>query len=160
MLMLLNFIQMVSVSKKLDMFWENSREYIQLNIQYPYKIMVTDSLFLYWSHSPKICTQMGIAYYCENTNKIRCTWEHTSASAIHFQMDSVTKTVPWKAKHAINLKPEQPYMLHGTWLWYQISQSHGHWFVHWKTDYFQWNTLPTQLLTGHTTLTGQNNAVM
>ena len=49
---------------------------------------------------------MGIAYYCENSHLVRYRSEHTCASPIYYQMDSVKNAMHCKTKHAINPKPD------------------------------------------------------
>ena len=49
----------------------------------------------------KFCALMRIVYYSYNAHLLRLESEHTCASAIYYQMDSVKHC---KSKHAINLK--------------------------------------------------------
>ena len=51
----------------------------------------------------KLSMHIEIIYYCENTYLVRHRYEQTCASASYYQMDSVTKTMHYKAKHAFHL---------------------------------------------------------
>ena len=49
---------------------------------------------------------MRIIYYCKNTHLLRHRSEHTSASVTFYLTGHPTKAIQYKAKHAINLKPD------------------------------------------------------
>ena len=47
---------------------------------------------------------MEIVYFCENAHLLRHRFEQIYASAIYYQMDSITKAMYCKAKHSINMR--------------------------------------------------------
>ena len=53
---------------------------------------------------------MGMVWYSENAHLLQCRSEHACASAIYYQMDSVVKTIHYKAKHAISLKLDPTFL--------------------------------------------------
>ena len=60
------YINTVSVPKDVDTFLGNSNEYTQVHVQYPYMTMSPDSYIPIIELQLKLCTHIGIVYYCEN----------------------------------------------------------------------------------------------
>ena len=49
---------------------------------------------------------MGVMYDCGNAHLLRHRFEHTHASVINYQLDSLMKATYCKARNAISLKPK------------------------------------------------------
>ena len=91
---------------------------------------------------------MGVVYYCENVHLLRHRSEHTSASKIYYQMESLTKALQCKAKYAVNMKPDPTLSdAEDFYPTVQFAQNHGHWYVYQKICHFHWNILNIELST-------------
>ena len=73
-------------------------------VQYPYISISHDSYAPLTEPQLKLCTCMGLVYYCKNIHLLGSRSEHTCTSAIYYQTYSVMKAMSFEAKHADNLK--------------------------------------------------------
>ena len=79
-----------------DTYLDNSHEYTQVHVQYSYIAMLHGLYVLLFKLQFSIYKHIILLYYCENTHLLRYRSEHTCASAIIYQVDSVTKSVHCK----------------------------------------------------------------
>ena len=107
-----------------------------------YILMSPVSYFLIMEPQLKLFAHMEIVYYYESAYLLKHRSEHRYASTIYYQIDIITKAMYYKAKHAINLKPDSTKQDAGDLILLVNFPNHGQWFLYQKTDHFFWNTLP------------------
>ena len=59
---------MMPVSMDVNRNFENSKEYTQVNVQYPYRVMSPDTYILLMGLQLHLSTCVGIVYYSENSH--------------------------------------------------------------------------------------------
>ena len=65
--------------------------------------------------------------------------EYTSASAIYYQIDSVSLAMHCKAKQAKNLKPDPTILCAEDLIILSNLSKYGHWIAYQKPGHFCWN---------------------